>query len=515
MKEWYLKVTDGSVFGPANTASLTEWAREGRILPGDSISEDKEHWIPAEQLPDLKMVWIVELKNGSYHGPVNIGAIAIFLSEKTILPNAKLINQQTNKHTTVAVHCPELVSAPDTKTDSSVEATNKLKDQISALNKELGSTRTHLENARLETQERASLLKLEKERNKKNESRQSAQVDRLEREKKISADRIKKADISIRELKQKQQGRVDWMGSKEPEKPKISIPSQIETAKREAELLHRIEALEADSHVVESKLAKTEKSLKSQIRDYDNLKVRSKRKQTEQEEDIKRLKGETADADKNITKLKSVLVDERARSDEFRKQIKTGEATLATEQTKHKESREDAQKKQADLAAQVDKFKTACGELAIQIRTIRETSQQTESKQKKAINALTEEKDKASANETHLINTISNLHEDLDTSKSTIQSLTAKLEKEREQNAVKEEELLQNVEEMKNKLESESVVPEILPPHSRENRPNSNNHSEHLENLEEQAQRELHKWQQQQGEKGKSGASMFSSWKKK
>ena len=476
MKEWYLKVADGSVFGPADIASLIEWARKGRILPGDQISENKEQWIPAEQLPALKMVWIVELKNGTYHGPVNIGAIAIFLVDKTILPSAKLFNQQTKEHTTVAVRYPELASASDTKTDSHVKEINKLQEQITASNKELDSTRTHLENVRSEIQERDSLLKLEKERNKKTESKQSAQIDRLEREKKISVDRLKKADISIRKLKEKQQAKVDWMGSKEPEKPKESNPFQIETAKREGELLQRIEALETDAHVVESKLAKTDKSLKSLIRDYDNLKIRSKRKQTELEADINRLKSEIADANDNTLTLKSVLADERTRNDELKKQITSEKTALATEQAKHKESCKDAQNKQADLTEQVDKFKTACGELAIQIRTIRETSQQTESEHKKTIETLTEKM-------TELLH--------------NVEVLTAENKS------------------LENKLESESVVPEILPPHSTKTRSSSNSHSEHLENIEEQAQRELHKWQQQQGKTGKSTVSIFSSWKNK
>ncbi|HAS82850.1 MAG TPA: hypothetical protein DCS43_09325, partial [Verrucomicrobia bacterium] len=68
-RQWFLKIEEGSVFGPSDMPTLVDWARQGRIAPGHQLSEDKKAWIPAERVPELDMVWMVELSDGSYYGP--------------------------------------------------------------------------------------------------------------------------------------------------------------------------------------------------------------------------------------------------------------------------------------------------------------------------------------------------------------------------------------------------------------------------------------------------------------
>ena len=47
IRGWYLKLNDGSVVGPVDTAALCGWAVDGRVGPGSEISKDKRDWLAA------------------------------------------------------------------------------------------------------------------------------------------------------------------------------------------------------------------------------------------------------------------------------------------------------------------------------------------------------------------------------------------------------------------------------------------------------------------------------------
>lgn len=68
---WYVKGSDGQVYGPADLASLVVWAGEGRIEPNGFVSRDRRSWILAPRLPELEMHWVVETEPGKYYGPFN------------------------------------------------------------------------------------------------------------------------------------------------------------------------------------------------------------------------------------------------------------------------------------------------------------------------------------------------------------------------------------------------------------------------------------------------------------
>ena len=70
-ESWYVKGSDGQVYGPADMASLVVWASEGRIEPNGFVSRDRRSWILAPRLPELEMHWVVETEPGKYYGPFN------------------------------------------------------------------------------------------------------------------------------------------------------------------------------------------------------------------------------------------------------------------------------------------------------------------------------------------------------------------------------------------------------------------------------------------------------------
>ena len=42
---WFLKIDADNIFGPANIGELLSWAEQGRIVPGNELSQDKQKWV--------------------------------------------------------------------------------------------------------------------------------------------------------------------------------------------------------------------------------------------------------------------------------------------------------------------------------------------------------------------------------------------------------------------------------------------------------------------------------------
>ena len=70
-KEWYVRMSDGNVYGPADVAALASWAEDGRVDPSSSLSKDRIKWTPAQLMPELEMKWLVEIEPGKPLGPYN------------------------------------------------------------------------------------------------------------------------------------------------------------------------------------------------------------------------------------------------------------------------------------------------------------------------------------------------------------------------------------------------------------------------------------------------------------
>jgi flagellar motor protein MotB len=115
---WYLKKPDGSQFGPVTLEELVSWAEESRIVSGNQLSSDRKTWVSAETIPELKMVWQVELPDGKVYGPFNAQAL-LGMDEHGSLPqDAMLRHTGTQKDYTfdafaaqVTGHAAELLEA--------------------------------------------------------------------------------------------------------------------------------------------------------------------------------------------------------------------------------------------------------------------------------------------------------------------------------------------------------------------------------------------------------------------
>jgi len=91
-KCWYVRTQENAVYGPATFDELIAWAAEARIVPGCVISRDRKQWEPADNLPELRMEWWVELTAGGQIGPLHLYAICDLVREGSVANGAALAN---------------------------------------------------------------------------------------------------------------------------------------------------------------------------------------------------------------------------------------------------------------------------------------------------------------------------------------------------------------------------------------------------------------------------------------
>ena len=87
---WYLRTQD-EIFGPESRDKLIEWARMGRIQPGQEISEDNEIWKRVEDVPFLDMRFSIDLGDGNPRGPFNKAAAEALLSSGRLPASASIV----------------------------------------------------------------------------------------------------------------------------------------------------------------------------------------------------------------------------------------------------------------------------------------------------------------------------------------------------------------------------------------------------------------------------------------
>ena len=141
---WYLKRSDGEVYGPVDLPILQRWAMDGRVAPDDKISTDQETWAPASDFPELSMEWKVELRDGSVYGPIHLLALRDLMHDGSVSRRAKIRHKQSGEE---VVACEALLFAlmeREAKAQSTVAA---LTDQLGDAEKRIEKLQQDLKNA--------------------------------------------------------------------------------------------------------------------------------------------------------------------------------------------------------------------------------------------------------------------------------------------------------------------------------------------------------------------------------
>ncbi|MEI6970240.1 MAG: hypothetical protein WCL44_01880 [bacterium] len=101
--QWYLKMPQGAVFGPVVISQLINWAVQGRIVVGNMVSSDNQAtWVSAENVPELNMTWVGELRGAKRYGPFNLAAVPVLVQRGKLLRTATVQNCITGEMLSVS-----------------------------------------------------------------------------------------------------------------------------------------------------------------------------------------------------------------------------------------------------------------------------------------------------------------------------------------------------------------------------------------------------------------------------
>ena len=87
---WYLRTQDETC-GPATEAQLVEWAKLGRVQPGQEVSDDNIEWRRVEDVPFLDMRFSIDIGDGNPRGPFNRVAAESLLASGRLPPTATMV----------------------------------------------------------------------------------------------------------------------------------------------------------------------------------------------------------------------------------------------------------------------------------------------------------------------------------------------------------------------------------------------------------------------------------------
>lgn len=88
--KWYLRTQD-ETFGPETESKLIEWAKLGRIQPGQEVSDDNIEWHRVEEVPFLDMRFSIDVGDGNPRGPFNRAAAEALLASGRLPPTASIV----------------------------------------------------------------------------------------------------------------------------------------------------------------------------------------------------------------------------------------------------------------------------------------------------------------------------------------------------------------------------------------------------------------------------------------
>lgn len=116
-RKWYLRTQD-ETFGPETEERLVEWARMGRIQPGQEVSDDNEIWRRVEEIPFLDMRFSIDIGDGNPRGPFNKAAADALLASGRL------------PHTAVILETRAPFEVEEASSEANVEVVEKVVEKI-------------------------------------------------------------------------------------------------------------------------------------------------------------------------------------------------------------------------------------------------------------------------------------------------------------------------------------------------------------------------------------------------
>ncbi|MEI6808618.1 MAG: hypothetical protein WCN95_07830, partial [bacterium] len=325
---WYLKTSEGSVYGPVELSELRDWAGQGRVAPGDQLSQDEKQWVQAETIPELGLEWMVEVLDSSAYGPVHISAIRDLVADGAVAIGAKVTNRSTGQVSTVEkILAPDVAPMPD-----SAGLARGLPVSDPALAEELQKARNECKQLRDQAAKRDAELRQQAEALQRDLEAAKKKVALSEEAAKKEAglrDQAAKRDAELRQRAEALQRDLEAAKQKaalSEEAAKKEAGLRDQAARRDAELQQRAEALQRDLEAAKQKAALSEEAAKKEAA----LRDQAAKRDAELRQQAEALQRDLAAAKKNVE-------EEAARRVEFQARTEQDHAGLEQRLTKSQE----------------------------------------------------------------------------------------------------------------------------------------------------------------------------------
>ena len=160
--QWYLRTQD-ETFGPESRERMLEWARLGRIQPGQEISSDGETWTPATEVPFLDMRWSIDIGDGHPRGPFNKAAAQALVASGRLPPGSRVVEVRPPFEEPAPSAPPQAEPAPASPPPPPDE-TSALRREIERLKDALKEAEARARAAKCEAKEAADAARAAEER---------------------------------------------------------------------------------------------------------------------------------------------------------------------------------------------------------------------------------------------------------------------------------------------------------------------------------------------------------------
>lgn len=137
MEQFYVRNTQGKVFGPIGLEALKGWVRDGRVEPLAGISNDLKNWVLAPLKPELEMNWLVENQPGQFYGPTHLAVVEDLKRSGVLSVDARFYQDDHGSNAKRIAELERITTEKESAAAQAQESLNQIRNTFAAKDAEL------------------------------------------------------------------------------------------------------------------------------------------------------------------------------------------------------------------------------------------------------------------------------------------------------------------------------------------------------------------------------------------